>query len=402
MYHWKSLLVCAAFIITPSLHANPLSECYPDWQQKALTLGLSKQVVESVIPGLQLLPRVLELDRRQPEFSVSFSSYFNTRVSEQRIDRGRILIEEHRSLLNRLTQEYGVPAQYLIAFWGLETNYGSFKGNMSTLNALATLACDPRRKDFFTNQLFDAFALLEEHKIEPTKMVGSWAGAVGHTQFMPGNYRRFAVDGDGDGKIDLWNSIPDALTSAANFLKNLGWQTGERWGREVRLPEGFPYLELVERRTRSLSEWQQLGLTTANGAKLPAEDMQATLVLPAGHTGPAFLAYHNFGVIMNWNRSEFYALSVGHLADRINGAGRLTIVPPEQPRLSIVQVQALQESLKELGLMDGKVDGILGPATRQAIRAFQQQKDIIPDGFPHPSIFKALSISPDDSGESAQ
>ena len=134
MYHWKSLLVCAAFIITPSLHANPLSECYPDWQQKALTLGLSKQVVESVIPGLQLLPRVLELDRRQPEFSVSFSSYFNTRVSEQRIDRGRILIEEHRSLLNRLTQEYGVPAQYLIAFWGLETNYGSFKGNMSTLN----------------------------------------------------------------------------------------------------------------------------------------------------------------------------------------------------------------------------------------------------------------------------
>ncbi len=402
MYNWKSLLVCTALIIAPTLHANPLSECYPDWQQKALSLGLSKDITESVIPGLEHLPRVLELDRRQPEFTVSFSSYFNTRVSEQRIVRGRALIEEHRLLLNSLTQEYGVPAQYLIAFWGLETNYGGYKGKMSTLNALATLACDPRRKDFFTIQLFDAFSLLEEHKLKPSAMVGSWAGAVGHTQFMPGNYRRFAIDGDGDGKIDLWNSIPDALTSAANFLKSLGWQTGERWGREVRLPENFPYLELVEQRKRSLHEWQKLGLTTAQGNKLPAEDMQATLVLPAGHTGPAFLVYRNFNVIMGWNRSEFYALSVGHLADRINGAGRLAVVPPEQPRLSIAQVQDLQEKLKVLELMDGEIDGIFGPATRQAIRAYQQQQGIIPDGFPHPSLFKALNISLDNGGELAQ
>lgn len=399
MNYLKSLLVCAAFIIAPSLHANPLSECYPQWQQKALTLGLSKNITESVIPNLEHLPRVLELDRRQPEFTVSFSSYFTTRVSEQRIERGRTLIEEHRTLLNRLTQEYGVPAQYLIAFWGLETNYGGYKGKMSTLNALATLACDPRRKGFFNSQLFDAFLLLEEHKLEPEAMVGSWAGAVGHTQFMPGNYRRFAVDGDGDGKIDLWNSIPDALTSAANFLQNLGWQTGERWGREVRLPKNFPYLELVEQRKRSLSEWQSLGLMTAQGHKLPVEDMQATLVLPAGHTGPAFLVYRNFNVIMGWNRSEFYALSVGHLADRINGAGRLAVVPPEQPRLSIVQVQALQEKLKGLELMGGDIDGILGPATRQAIRAYQQQQNMIPDGFPHPSLFKVLNISLDNVAE---
>jgi membrane-bound lytic murein transglycosylase B len=401
MYNWKSLLVCTALTIAPALQANPLAECYPDWQKKAHAMGLSKNLIDLVIPNLQHIPRVLELDRRQPEFTVSFSNYFNTRVSEQRIERGRILIEEHRPLLNRLTQEYGVPAQYLIAFWGLETNYGGYKGKMSTLNALATLACDPRRKGFFTNQLFDAFALIEEHKIEPSTMVGSWAGAVGHTQFMPGNYRRFAVDGDGDGKIDLWDSIPDALTSAANFLKNLGWQTGERWGREVRLPENFPYLELVEQRKRSLLEWQLLGLTTAQGKKLPTEDMQATLVLPAGHTGPAFLVYRNFNVIMGWNRSEFYALSVGHLADRINGAGRLAVVPPEQPRLSIAQVQALQEKLKGLELLDGDIDGILGPATRQAIRAYQQQQGMIPDGFPHPSLFKILNIS-SVGGESVQ
>tara|TARA_R110001592_G_scaffold65716_1_gene201691 strand:- start:1913 stop:3109 length:1197 start_codon:yes stop_codon:yes gene_type:complete len=398
MYNWKSLLVCTAFIIAPALHANPLAECYPDWQQKARTLGLSRQITDSVIPGLQHIPRVLELDRRQPEFTESFSNYFNTRVSEQRIERGRTLIEEHRLLLNRLTLEYGVPAQYLIAFWGLETNYGSYKGKMSTLDALATLACDERRKVFFTGQLFDAFYLLQDHSLEPSEMVGSWAGAVGHTQFMPGNYRRFAVDGDGDGQIDLWNSVPDALTSAANFLKNLGWHSGERWGREVGLPEDFPYLELVEQRKRSLHEWQKLGMTTAQGAKLPTEDMQATLVLPAGHTGPAFLVYRNFNVIMGWNRSEFYALSVGHLSDRINGAGRLTVVPPDQPRLTIAQVKALQERLKELGFIDEQADGILGPATRQAIRAFQQQQAIIPDGFPHHSLFKALNISQANDG----
>jgi membrane-bound lytic murein transglycosylase B len=240
--------------------------------------------------------------------------------------------------------------------------------------------------------LFDAFYLSQDYHIEPSAMLGSWAGAVGHTQFMPGNYRRFAVDGDGDGKIDLWNSVPDALTSAANFLKSLGWQAGERWGREVILPENFSYLELVEKRQRSLSEWQKLGLTTAQGAKLPAEDMQATLLLPAGHNGPAFLAYRNFKVIMGWNRSEFYALSVGHLADRINGAGRLLVAPPDQPRLSIAQVQALQERLKELGFIDGEADGILGPATRQAIRGYQQQQGNIPDGFPHPSLFNMLGI----------
>jgi membrane-bound lytic murein transglycosylase B len=395
MWNWKSLLVSAAFIVSPVLYANPLLECYPEWQQKARALGLSEQITESIIPGLQHLPRVLELDRRQPEFTESFSNYFNTRVSEQRIERGRALLKEHAALLTRLTREYGVPGQYLIAFWGLETNYGSYKGKMSTLDSLATLACDPRRKDFFTTQLFDAFYLLQDHGIEPATMVGSWAGAVGHTQFMPGNYRRFAVDGDGDGKIDLWDSIPDALTSAANFLKNLGWQPRERWGREVRLPEHFPYQALVEKRKRPLKEWRELGLTTAQGAKLPVEDMQATLILPAGHTGPAFLAYDNFNVIMGWNRSEFYALSVGHLADRINGAGRLAVTPPEQPRLTIAQIQALQERLKELGFKEGEADGILGPATREAIRAYQKQHNLIPDGFPHPSLFKALNVSLD-------
>lgn len=400
MQKWKSLFVYITLLLPPFSQANPLLECYGEWQQQARSLGLSAEIADSLIPKLEHVPRVLELDRRQPEFTESFANYFNTRVSDTRIERGRELLKEHAALLNRLTREYGVPGQYLIAFWGLETNYGSYKGTMSTLNSLATLACDPRRKDFFTSQLFDAFYLLQDYKLDPGSMVGSWAGAVGHTQFMPGNYRRYAVDGDGDGKIDLWNSIPDALTSAANFLKNLGWQSGERWGREVRLPENFPYIELAEKRKRALKEWRQLGVMTAQGAKLPMADMQATLILPAGHTGPAFLAYDNFNVIMGWNRSEFYALSVGHLADRINGAGRLVVEPPAQSRLTIAQVQALQEKLKELGLLDGQADGILGPATRQSIRAYQQKQGMIPDGFPDASLFKALNVSLIETAES--
>lgn len=393
MLKWQYLVLSSALMMSAFSHANPLAECYPIWQEKARSVGLSNEIVDTLIPSLQNLDNVLELDRKQPEFTESFSNYFNKRVSDQRIAKGRELIQEHSELLARLTKEYGVPPQYLISFWGLETNFGSFKGNTSTLNALATLACDPRRKDFFTAQLIDAFYLVQDYKVEPSSMVGSWAGAVGHTQFMPGNYRKFSVDGDADGRIDLWNSIPDALSSAANFLKNIGWQAEERWGREVLLPKNFSYQVLVDSPKKTLKEWRDLGLLTAQGAELPEENLQATLLLPAGHTGPAFLAYKNFDVIMGWNRSKFYALAVGNLADRINGAGRLTVEPPDQPRLMMSQVQALQEKLAELGLLKGNADGIMGPATKEAIRLFQQQKGMIPDGFPEKEVFQALNVS---------
>lgn len=381
-------MCCAAFA-----QADDWSRCIEGWQQRASQEGLTNRLVDQVIPALQEQARVLELDRRQPEFTDSFARYFTVRVSEQRVARGRELLVEHRALLSRLTREYGVPAQYLLAFWGLETNYGSFKGNMPTLDALATLACDKRRSAFFTDQLFHALHLVQEHGISPANMTGSWAGAVGHTQFMPGNYRRFAVDGDGDGKIDLWHSVPDALTSAANFLKHLGWEAGLRWGREVRLPKDFSFVQLIEQPTRSLREWREQGITTVGGKPLPDLDLAATIILPSGHEGPVFMTYHNFSVIMGWNRSEFYALSVGHLADRINGAGRLAVTPPAHPRLSLAQVRELQERLHSMGFSLGKPDGILGPATRQAIRGFQQQRGMIPDGFPAPAVFKALELS---------
>ena len=366
------------------------AQCVVELQDQARQRGLSESVVEGALARVSYVPRVIELDRRQPEFTRSFADYLDRRVTAERIATGRLLMTRHRPLLERLLREYGVPPQYLVSFWGLETNYGSFLGKMPVLDSLATLACDPRRSTYFTGELFAALELVEGG-IEPARMEGSWAGAMGQTQFMPSAYRRFAVDGDGDGLADLWGSIPDALTSAAHFLNKLGWQSGQRWGREVRLPEDFPFEQAGRDNERSLDAWGELGVRRADGGPLAGGAMQASLLVPAGHRGPAFLVYRNFDVIMGWNRSEYYAISVGHLADRINGAGALHQPPPESPPLSVATAAQLQTRLNELGFDAGEPDGILGPATRAAIRRFQQARGLVPDGFPSPEVINALT-----------
>lgn len=366
--------------------------CVVRLQQEALDKGIPSDIVQGPLAGIQYVPKVIELDRRQPEFTTTFSSYITRRVDHRRVARGRKMLREHRELLNQLVKEYGIPAQYLVAFWGLETNYGSYLGKMPTLDSLATLACDQRRSRFFTAQLMEALKLLQVPGVEHP-MRGSWAGAVGHTQFMPTAYLKYAIDGDGDGKKDLWGSIPDALTSAANFLNNLGWQRDLRWGREVQLPDGFDFALLGFKQKRSLKQWRAMGLLTATGAELADLDLPASVLLPAGYRGPAFLVYHNFDVIMGWNRSVYYALSVGHLADRINGAGKLQRSPPKDlKRLSIAQVKELQTRLNAMGYDTGNPDGILGPATRTAISAFQQSREMVADGYPRSSVFEALEI----------
>ncbi len=366
--------------------------CIAGLQEQARAEGRSPRVVDEVVPGLRMVPRVIELDRRQPEFTETFTNYFNQRVTTARVMRGRALLREHRELLQQLASEYGVPPQYLVAFWGLETNYGSYLGRMPVLDSLATLACDQRRSRYFTGELMAALALIDDKGIEPGRMAGSWAGAMGHTQFMPSAYRRYAVDGDGDGRIDLWNSIPDALASGAHFLQQLGWQPGLRWGREVRLPRDFPFEHSGLDNRQALSAWRALGVTLADGAPLADSDLEAALIVPAGHRGPAFLVYRNFDVIMRWNRSQFYALAVGHLADRINGAGTLQQTLPDLPRLSNAQVGALQQRLNEKGFDAGEADGILGPATRGAIRGFQRERGMVADGYPDTSVFRALGV----------
>lgn len=235
-----SAVLFSTFIL-PTAHADDFAQCVTQLKVTAKAQGLSQDTIDNTLANVKYVSRVIELDKKQPEFSQTFDNYFSKRVTDWRVEQGRKMLNQHRELLNKLHKEYGVPPQYLMAFWGLETNFGSYKGKMPVLDSLATLACDPRRSQYFTGELMQALKLKEANGFSSSDMVGSWAGAMGHTQFMPSAYAKYAIDGDGDGKVDLWNSTEDALTSAANFLQHLGWVRNERWGREVNLPDDFDY-----------------------------------------------------------------------------------------------------------------------------------------------------------------
>lgn len=382
---FSSLLVCGSlfsFAATASTSAtSEFKQCLDNLGRLAEDRGVSADT-RVVLSALEYQAKVIELDRNQPEFVQTFPSYFSKRVNDWRINKGREKYTEHQELLKKLTARYGIPGHYLVAFWGLETNYGGYKGNMPTLDSLATLACDQRRQAFFTEELLLALLLVDRENLDPATMRGSWAGAMGHTQFMPSTYTQYAVDGDGDGVIDLLNSEADALTSAANFLARLGWQSGSRWGREIKLHDSFDYSQAGYKNRRTITEWQSTGITMTDGSALPNSDLLATLRVPAGHAGPAFLTYVNFRIIMRWNNSEFYAIAVGHLADRIINAPALSAELPDLPPLSRADIMQLQRALTQLGFAVGGVDGIMGPGTRAGIRAYQAQHELIADGFP--------------------
>ena len=373
--------------------AADFNACLTGLQQQAVAAGVDESVAEDALLDLKPQPRVLEFDRRQPEFAQTFAAYLNARASRQHVDKGRRLLAQHRAFLDGLTREYGVPGRYLIALWGLETNYGSYLGDMPTLASLATLACDGRRSTFFAGELVDALRLVQRESLRPDDLRGSWAGAMGHTQFMPSSYVRFAVDGDGDGRIDLWKSSQDALASGARLLQSLDWRRGERWGREILLPDGFSFQYAGVDKRRSVADWAALGVRTATGAALPNADIEGSVVVPAGHRGPAFLVYANFAAIMGWNQSEFYALTAGHLADRIAGAGTLRKPPPtDQKPLSRAQTTDLQRRLLAAGYAVGEVDGLWGPATRAALSAWQRDADLLDDGFPDRQSLQRLQV----------
>lgn len=375
----------------PHSVAEPFPECLQRLQQQARQQGFPENLV-AILGDLKPLERSIELDRSQPEFVQTFAGYYNARVTDYRVQRGRELMEENRVFLNDLTQRYGVPAQYLVAFWALESNFGRHIGKMPILDTLATLACDQRRSEFFTAELFNALQLMNTYNFGVDQMQGSWAGAIGQTQFLPSAYLRYGVDGDGDSRVDLWGSTADALTSAAYYLQQLGWQTELRWGREVRLPADFPYYLASSDAPRPLSEWQQLGVARPDGSPLPDADVDAMLLVPAGAEGPKFLVYANFDVIMKWNRSQFYALAVGILADRINGAGRLVQTLPETNPLTREQISRLQQTLLDKGFDPGSIDGQLGPQTSRAISAFQKSRNRVADGYADTALLKLLSI----------
>lgn len=393
MYKCLGILFCV--LVCPNMlmaQDAEFAQCLSGLQQRARSEQLSTHAVDEVLANLKQQMRVLELDRSQPEFTQTFADYFQQRVTAERIERGQELLDQHQAFLTDLTRKYGVPGRYLVAFWGLETNFGSYLGKMPTLDSLATLACDERRSEFFTNELMHALALLERESLTPAEMRGSWAGAMGHTQFMPSAYRLHAIDGDGDGHVNLWRSERDALASGANFLANLGWQKGQRWGREVLLPDDFPYVKTGLNNSQPVTHWRGLGVSFANGNPIPDIDMQASVLVPAGHSGPAFLVYPNFDVILRWNRSEYYALAVGLLADRLIGAGPLLRSPSsDETALSRNAVENMQRQLKDLGFDAGEIDGVLGSMTQSALREFQASTGMIADGYPDRETLCALS-----------
>ncbi|HNP25957.1 MAG TPA: lytic murein transglycosylase [Nitrosomonas sp.] len=386
------LLTGLLFFCIFELAANQqFNQCVSDLKTQASQQGISNNTVKQVLDNVKYLARVIELDRRQPEFTQTFAGYFNTRITDERVRNGRKQLNKHRELLEKIYQKTGIPPKYLVSFWGLETNYGGYFGSWSVPDSLATLACDQRRSAYFTQELLNALRIIDAGDITPERMVGSWAGAMGHMQFMPSTFLGYARDADGDGRRDLWGSIEDAMTSAANFLLKMGWNPDFEWGQEVKLPPDFDYSLAGNHQKRSLNDWIAQGVTPVSGPGLLPSDQKAALLVPAGHQGPAFLVTDNFHVIMRWNRSEYYALSVGHLADRIAGEPALSQQPPpDDIKITREQVRQLQKDLHTLGIDAGVADGVMGPQTRNAISLYQQKTQRIADGHLDSSLLAAI------------
>jgi membrane-bound lytic murein transglycosylase B len=402
--YFSCTLLFAGVCLATSLHAADIpARVYAEPTQdfatfmaelrsEAASRGVSAATIDAAFAQAPApLPRVIELDRSQPEFVQTFSGYMKNALSATRIARGQQLMAEHRELFNEVQAKYGVQPHYLTSFWGLESNFGQFTGGFSVLNALATLAWDPRRAQMFRDQFFTALRIIEKGHITPEGMTGSWAGAMGQLQFMPDTFEAYAVDGDGDGKIDIWGSLPDVLHSAANYLSQAGWKGDERWGREVVLPDGFDFALAGTNVRKPVTEWNGLGVKRADGSPLGTADISGSIIMPAGANGPAFLAYDNFRTTMVWNRSINYAIAVGHLADRLIGEGPIRYMPVNEERpLTREEVWEMQTLLNGLGFDAGTPDGSVGSKTRDAVRAFQISESLAPDSYVSYDVLTAL------------
>ena len=359
------------------------------FKDSARAAGLSEATL-SALDDVQYLPRMVELDRAQPEFTRAPWQYLDNAVSAQRVTQGQEKLQQWRAPLDAAAARYGVPPEIVVAIWGMESNYGGNYGNTPTLSALATLGFDGRREAWARGELLAALKIIQAGDIDRAHMIGSWAGAMGQTQFMPSAFLTFAVDGDGDGRRDIWGSMPDVIASTANYLARSGWQPGQTWGAEVRLPQGFDFGRADASVRQSSAQWEAEGLRGIDGRPLPAL-ADATVFLPAGARGPAFLLGQNFRAILRYNNSTNYALAVGLLAQRVaGGTGVQTPWPRELAPLSRSQVRELQESLNAGGFDAGTPDGVMGPATRSAVRRFQQRLGLPADGYPTVELLDRL------------
>jgi membrane-bound lytic murein transglycosylase B len=344
--------------------------------------GVSREAFEQLTAGLTPDLSIMDLLDAQPEFNKSPWDYLDLLVSDERIARGRELLAQSASMFAAVERAYGVDRHILAAIWGVESNYGTKGGDRSVLRSTATLACVGRRRDFFREEFLAALEILARGDVKPDRLIGSWAGAFGPTQFMPSTFKRFAVDFDHDGRRDVVDSVADVMASTANNLKTDGWVPGESWGYEVALPAGFDYLLADRSKQMTVGQWQALGIKRIGDKPFPRASEKAFLLLPAGARGPAFLMLQNFRVIMKYNPAEAYALAIGHLADRLRGGGPFVQAWPREERaLSMSERFEMQQLLAQRGYDIGEPDGLLGPRTRIAIRNFQSATGQIPDGF---------------------
>jgi membrane-bound lytic murein transglycosylase B len=362
-----------------------------EFRGRALAQGISAATFDAAMQPAHFLPDVVERDRKQDEFTRTIWDYLDRAASEDRIVSGQKALKKHADLLARIESAYGVDRHVVLAIWGLESAYGAVRGDVYTPSALATLAYEGRRAAFFETELLGALRILQAGNVTPRNMIGSWAGAMGHTQFMPSSFLSLAVDFDGNGKPDVWGDDPtDALASTAAYLANFGWKSGMRWGDEVRLPKGFDYGISGDRTQRPMTAWAALGMRAANGNLLPA-DGWASLLLPAGARGPAFLIRDNFAAIEAYNKADAYVIAVGHLADRIAGADAFQGTWPRDLRaLTLPERKELQHRLLDAGVYAGEADGKVGPLTIAAVKAFQRQQGLTPDGYPSLDVLAKL------------
>jgi membrane-bound lytic murein transglycosylase B len=373
------------------LAAQSFAQWVESFWPVARAAGITRATYDRAFAGLTPDPEVIEQAKYQPEYVRPIGEYVDRVVSEKRLETGRQKLAEHKALLDKIEARYGVDRYILVAIWGIESNYGTQPGEKNVIRSLATLAYYGAKASFARQQLISALKILQRGDVTLDKMNGSWAGAMGHTQFVPTTYNSFAVDYDGDGKRDIWNDIPDSLASTANYLKVSKWQPGATWGYEVTLPKGINVDRINQKALKTLGEWQKLGVVRVNGAAYPRLSDRASLFAPASTNGPIFLVLNNFLAILHYNTAPAYALAVGHLADRLRGGGPFVHPwPTDENHLALDQRIELQQRLAAKGLLSGDADGVIGPATLEAVKAYQRSKGLPVDGFPSVTILQLL------------
>jgi len=379
---WLGAFVLAgAAQAAPCRSGGPYDKWLADFEREAMAQGISQQTIATTAPYLTYDQRIVNIDRGQRVFTQTFLEFCDRMAAAYRIQRGAALIKTYGPVFERIDRQFGVPAPVIVAFWGLESDFGANMGNYHSLSSIASLAYDCRRADRFRAQLLDALRLIQRGDLRPQEMIGSWAGELGQTQMMPSEYFQYAVDYDGDGVRNLLRSAPDVLASTANYLVGLGWRRGEPWLTEVRVSSNTPWDQADLDIKLPRAKWAAYGVTLADGRPLPTDNLPASLLLPMGRFVPAFLVYQNFQVYLQWNNALVYSTTAAYLATRIGGAPPLHRGNPPPP-LAFADIKAMQAMLAHAGYDVGAVDGFLGLKTRQAVKAMQTKYGSPADAYP--------------------